>query len=413
MVGAGFIGRALANQIVNAFPGLALAAIANRHVDAAARAYAEAGIATVETPATQRELERAIVERRPTVVADASLVCRAEGIDAVIEATGTIDHGARVVLEAVAHRKHVVMMSAELDGTLGPILKAYADRAGVVLSACDGDQPAAQMNLYRFVRSVGLTPLLCGNIKGLYDPYRTPTTQAEFARRWGQNPQMIASYADGTKISFEQATVANATGMTIARRGMVGRNFPAHVDGLTKVYDVEELRSLGGVVDYVVGAEPGPGVFVLATLDDPRRRRHLDLYKLGEGPLYNLYTPYHLCYFEAPFSVARAVLFHDAAIAPIAGPRVEVIAAAKTDLAAGDELDGIGGYLVYGLCERADVVAAGRLLPMGVSGGCRMKRAAARDAVLTYDDVDIPENRLHDRLRAEQAARFGLPPASA
>ena len=148
-------------------------------------------------------------------------------------------------------------MNAELDGTLGPMLKLRADRAGVVYSASDGDQPGVQMNLYRFVRAIGVTPLVCGNIKGLHDPYRNPTTQEGFARRWGQNPYMVTSFADGTKISFEQATVANATGMTVARRGMLGHEHHGHVDELTERYDVDELRELGGIVDYVVGAQAG------------------------------------------------------------------------------------------------------------------------------------------------------------
>ena len=230
------------------------------------------------------------------------------------------------------------------------MLKLRADRAGVVYSASDGDQPGVQMNLYRFVSAVGVTPLMCGNIKGLHDPSRNPTTQQDFARRWGQNPHMVTSFADGTKISFEQATVANATGMTVARRGMLGYEHQGHVDELTRRYDVDELRDLGGIVDYVVGAEPGPGVFVLGTHDDPKQRHYLNLYKLGEGPLYCFYTPYHLCHFEAPLSLARAVLFEDAVMAPAGPPRVEVVATAKVDLSSGDKLDGMGGYLTYGLC---------------------------------------------------------------
>ena len=140
----------------------------------------------------------------------------------MLEVTGAVGFAARVVLDAIAHGKHAIVMNAELDGTLGPLLKVYADRAGVVYTASEGDQPGVQMNLYRFVRGIGVTPLLCGNVKGLHDPYRNPTTQEGFARRWGQNPYMVTSFADGTKISFEQATVANATGMTVARRGMLG-----------------------------------------------------------------------------------------------------------------------------------------------------------------------------------------------
>jgi predicted homoserine dehydrogenase-like protein len=178
------------------------------------------------------------------------------------------------------------------------------------------------------------------------------------------------------------------------------------VDELTAAYDLAELESLGGVVDYVVGSRPGPGVFVLATHQDPRQRHYLELYKLGQGPLYSFYTPYHLCHFEVPQTVARAVLFEDAAIAPVGAPTVEVAATAKQDLRAGIVLDGLGGYDTYGQAERADVAAAENLLPMGLAEGARLRVDVSRDQVLSYADVNLPAGRLVDRLRAEQAAEW-------
>jgi predicted homoserine dehydrogenase-like protein len=407
MIGAGFMGRGIANQIINSVPGMRLAAIANRTIAQAARAFTEAGAPGPKEVSSANELDDAIRGNDYAITQDPAIICQAEGIDAVIEVTGAVEFGARATWEAIAHGKHVILMNAELDGTIGPILKVYADKAGVIVSGCDGDQPGVQMNLFRFVRSIGLTPLLCGNIKGLHDPYRTPTTQKAFAEKWGQQPTMVTSFADGTKISFEQAIVANATGMQVARRGMLGYNFDGHVDELTKRYDVEELKQLGGIVDYVVGSKPGPGVFVLASHDDPKQRHYLNLYKLGEGPLYSFYVPYHLCHFEAPLSVARAVLFRDAVLAPLAGPRVEVITAAKRDLKEGEIVDGLGGYMAYGLAENASVVEAENLLPIGLAEGCRLTRNVSKDDVLTRDDVILPKDRLCDRLRAEQDAMFG------
>ncbi|MEH2060921.1 MAG: Gfo/Idh/MocA family oxidoreductase [Nostoc sp.] len=406
MIGAGFMGRGIANQIVNSVPGMELVAISNRQIDAAKQAYSEAGIEDIQVVATVSELEDAIANGKYAVTEDAKLLCRAEGIDALIEVTGAVEFGAHIVMEAIAHCKHVIMMNAELDGTIGPILKVYADKAGVILSACDGDQPGVQMNLYRFVKSIGLTPLLCGNIKGLQDPYRNPTTQEGFAKRWGQKPHMVASFADGTKISFEQAIVANATGMKVAKRGMLGYDFNGSVDEMTQLYDVEQLKKLGGIVDYVVGAKPGPGVYVFATHDDPKQRHYLNLYKLGEGPLYSFYTPYHLCHFEVPLSVARAVLFGDAVMSPLAGPLVDVVTTAKIDLKAGETLDGIGYYMTYGQCENSDIVQQQNLLPMGLAEGCRLKRDISKDQVLTYEDVELPEGRLCDQLRTEQNTYF-------
>jgi len=405
MIGAGFMGRGIANQILNSVPGMDLVAISNRHVEGARRAYAEAGATPVEV-ATQSALEDAIRAGTPAITGDAMLLARAENIDVLIEATGALEFAAQVVLEAIAHGNHMVLMNAELDGTVGPILKVRADAAGVILSGCDGDQPGVQMNLIRFVRGIGLTPLVAGNIKGLQDPYRNPTTQKGFAEQWGQKPHMVTSFADGSKISFEQAIVANAAGFRVARRGMGGADHRGHVDELVHAYEVDALTAQGGIVDYVVGARPGPGVFVLGTLDDPRQRHYLNLYKLGEGPLYSFYTPYHLCHFEVPFSAARVALFADAVMAPIGAPRVEVITLAKTDLKAGDTLDGIGWYMTYGEAENADVVAREGLLPIGVAEGCRLKRDLPKDTALAYSDVELPGGRLIDRLRDEQAAHF-------
>ena len=382
MVGAGFMGRGVVNQIVNSTPGMQLVAIANRHADKARAAYKEAGVDDVASADDTAALDAAIDAGRAVVTEDAVALAGSERLDVLLEVTGTLDYAAAAVLRAFEAGTHVVLMNAELDGTVGPYLKVLADRAGVIYTGCDGDQPGVELNLWRFVRGLGVRPLVCGNIKGLQDPYRNPTTQEGFARRWGQNPTMVTSFADGTKISFEQAIVANATGMTVARRGMGGFEFDGHVDEATGLYDVDELERLGGVVDYVVGTKPGPGVFVYGTHDDPRQRHYLNLYKLGEGPLYSFYTPYHLCHFEVPTSLARAVLLGDAVITPAGAPRVEVITTAKTDLEAGTTLDGLGGYHTYGAgrAGRRDALTAAaadrdrRGLPAG-SGGVEGRRA--------------------------------------
>lgn len=404
MIGAGFMGRGVALQILTAVPGMRLSAIACRNLEAARRAYHDAGATEVRAIESATDLDAAIALGLPAVTEDWRLLCEAGDIDVVLEVTGSIEYAAQAISTAIACGKHVVLMNAELDGTVGPLLKQRADAAGVVYSNVDGDQPGVEMNLYRFVRGIGIRPVLCGNIKGLHDPYRNPTTQAEFARKWGQQPHMVTSFADGTKISFEQAIVANATGMGIGRRGMFGPAVPAGtpIREAAEALPAEAFLEGPGIVDYVVGAAPGPGVFVLGTIEHPAQRHYLDLYKLGSGPLYCFYTPYHLCHFEVPTTLARAALFGDAAIAPAGPPLVEVVATAKTDLAAGTLLDGIGHYSTYGQCETAETVRHHRLLPMGIAEGCRLRRPVSRDQVLGYDDVELPQGRLIDRLRAEQ-----------
>jgi predicted homoserine dehydrogenase-like protein len=406
MVGAGAMGRGIARQMFRAFPGLRLAAVANRTLDNAARAYAESGVTDARSVSSTEDLERAIAANEFAITDDPMLLCAAPSIEAVVEVTGTVEHAATVVEAAIAAGKDVILMNAELDGTIGPILKAHADAAGVIISACDGDQPGVEANLYRFVKGIGLRPLVCGNIKGLQDPYRTPTTQQGYADTWGLGVRMVTSFADGTKVSYEQAIVANATGMRAPQRGLYQWQHSGHVDELTQRYDLEELERLGGIVDYVVGAQPAPGVYVIATHDDPLERHYLKLYKKGDGPLYSFYTPQHLCHFEVPTSVARVALLGDTVLAPAGGPVVEVVATAKRDLEAGETLDGIGGYMTYGQCENADVTRSERLLPMGVAEGSVLTGAVARDTVLTYDAVQLPADRLVDRLRVEQDERF-------
>jgi predicted homoserine dehydrogenase-like protein len=299
-----------------------------------------------------------------------------------------------------------VLMNAEIDATIGPILNVYADKYGVILSACEGDEPGVQMNLYRWVKGLGLTPRVIGNVKGLQDPYRNPTTQKGFAERWGQNPAMVTSFADGSKISFEQAIVANATGFGVLSRGMSrGKEYRGDIMKIGEIYDVEELRRRGGVVDYVVGT-PLTKVYCLAEHDDPKQQHYLNLYKMGEGPLYSFFTPYHLVHFEVHNAIARTVLFRDNVARPLGGPVVEVCAVAKRSLKAGEVLDSYGMYMTYGEAVNADEMSSGRYLPEGLAEGCKLLRDIAQDAVITYDDVELPQGRLADRLRAEQYRHF-------
>jgi predicted homoserine dehydrogenase-like protein len=407
MIGAGFMGRGVARQIVKYTPGMVLAAVSNRNVAGAERAYRESGITDFAYAESAVDVSRAIAADQPVVTDDPMAVCAADGIDVICDVTGAVDFGASITLAAFEAGKHVVTMNAELDGTVGALLAHRARGAGLIFSGVDGDQPGVEINLHRFVTGLGLKPLVLGNIKGLQDRFRTPTTQAAFAAKWGQDPHMVTSFADGTKVSFEQAIVANAVGLTVAKRGMGGADHRGHIDELTSAYDVDQLLALGGVVDYVVGAQPGPGVFCLAIIDDPIQQHYLNLYKLGEGPLYSFYTPYHLCHFEVPTSLARVVDFGDAVISALGAPTVEVVATAKTDLTAGTVLDALGGYHTYGEAERADVTSDERLLPMGVAEGCTLVRPVAKDATLTYADVRLPKGRLIDKLRDEQVAVFG------
>ena len=297
------------------------------------------------------------------------LLCRAANIDVIVEVTGEVEAAAHVVMAAIEHRKHVVLVNAELDATVGPILKWHADRAGVVITNADGDEPGVTMNLYRFVKSIGYRPVMAGNVKGFLNNHRNPDTQRAFADQHGQRAKMVTSFADGTKLAMEGAVLANGTGLRIGTRGMDGHKC-SHVMEVLDLYSIDDLLD-GGRVDYLLGAEPGSGGFVVGYNDHPAKQKYMKYFKMGDGPLYLFYRPFHLTHLEAPLSIARAVLFSDATIAPQGGPVADVLTVAKRDLGAGDVLDGIGGFTCYGMIDNAETThcpesaadGLGRLLP--------------------------------------------------
>jgi len=406
ILGGGFMAQGLTNQIVNSVPGMDMVAIYSRKPQKAMHVLNYSGLKDPIEAITQTRLDDAIRDGKPVFTQDVMLLARSEHVNLIVDTTGSVEFGAHVLLEAFKHGKDVVLLNAELDATIGPILQTYADKYGVILSACDGDEPGLQMNLYRWVKGLGLTPRVMGNIKGLQDPYRNPSTQKGFAEKWGQNPAMVTSFADGSKISFEQAIVANATGMVVKSRGMSrGVEYKDDVMKIGKLYDIEELRRLGGIVDYVVGT-PLTKVYCLAEHPDPKQQHYLNLYKMGEGPLYSFFLPYHLVHFEVPNAIARVALLRDSVARPLGGPVVEVCAVAKRDLKAGETLDDYGMFMTYGEAVNADEMSNSRYLPEGLVEGCKLKRNIAKDAVLTYDDVELPPSRLADQLRAQQYRHF-------
>jgi predicted homoserine dehydrogenase-like protein len=406
MVGAGFMGQGLTNQIVNSVRGMRMSAIYNRRPERAHGVYQYAGLDNIVDVSTQGDLDEAIRRGRPVVAEDPFTICRSSEIDVVVDVTGSVEFGAQVILEAFKHGKSVVLMNAEVDATLGPILRTYARKYGTILSACDGDEPGVQMNLFRWVKGLGLIPRVMGNVKGLQDAYRNPTTQQGWAERWGQNPALVTSFADGSKVSFEQAIVANATGFKVRSRGMSrGVEHGGSIMDIQKLYDIDEARALGGIIDYTVGPA-GVKVFCLAEHPDPKQQHYLNLYKMGEGPLYPFWIPYHLVHFEAPSAIARVVLFEDEVAPPLGGPVVEVCAVAKRDLRAGEVLDDYGMYMTYGEAVNSDEMSARRYLPEGLVAGCKLIRDIRKDGVLSYADVELPAGRLADQLRAEQNRHF-------
>jgi predicted homoserine dehydrogenase-like protein len=406
MIGAGATGRAIALQLGTPVPGMRLVAISNRTPARAERAFREAGFQEWRCAESAREAE-AIIDRGLAVLTDdPSVVTTCDAVDIVVEVTGTVEAAAHVVLQAFDYGKHVVLVNAELDSLVGPTLKAKADAAGVVVTHTDGDEPGVAMTLLRYLRSLGLRPVAAGNIKGMVDHYRTPETQRGFAEKYDQDVRKVTSFADSTKLSMETTVVSNATGFHVGRRGMYG---PAckYVREIAGLLPAEQMLSTG-LVDYTVGAAPLTGAFVIVHEDSPLKRAQLTYYRLGEGPFFVFYTPFHLPHVQIPSTIGRAVIHRDPTVAPLAGPVCEVLTIAKRDLKAGERLDGVGGFCTYGLIDNRAAARAVDALPIALSEGCVLLRDISKDDAISFADVESPRGRLVETLWRDQNARWPL-----
>jgi predicted homoserine dehydrogenase-like protein len=400
VIGAGAAGRAIALQMATPPPGIRLAAIVNRTPEHAERAFREAGVTAWRRVESTRDAEAAIRQGLPVLTDDPSVVTHCDAIDLIVEGTGTIEYGANTVLAALDHGKHVVLLNAELDCLVGPILRERAARAGLVITHTDGEEPGVAMTLLRYLRSTGLRPVAAGNLKGMVDHYRTPETQRSFALKYDQDPRKVTCFADATKLSMETTILANATGFRAGRRGMYG---PAceHVREMATLLPADQMLD-GGLVDYALGASPHTGAFVIVYEDKPLKQAQLGYVKMGDGPFYVFYTPFHLPHIQIASTIGRAVLFGDATVAPIAGPVCEVITMAKRDLKAGERLDGVGGFCAYGLIDNTAAVRNVDALPLSLSEDCVLRRDVSRDEVISFSDVQLPGRPTVDKLWKEQ-----------
>jgi predicted homoserine dehydrogenase-like protein len=411
MIGAGATGRAIALQLGTPVPGMRLVAIANRTSTNAERAFREAGFSRWASVSSVDEAATIIHSGIPVLTTDSSVITGCDGIDIVLEVTGTVEPTAAAVLDAFRHRKHVIIANAELDSLVGPILKAKADEAGVVLSNTDGDEPGVAMTLVRYLRTLGLKVVAAGNIKGMVDYYRTPATQRAFAEKYDQDVRKVTSFADSTKLSMETTVLANATSFNVGRRGMHG---PAcsYVREVGNRLPAEQMLATG-LVDYALGAAPHTGAFAVVYEENPLKKAQLGYYKLGDGPFYVFYTPYHLPHLQIGSTIGRAVVLEDPTVAPLDGPVCEVVSVAKRDLKAGERLDGIGGFCTYGLIDNRRAARTMNALPIGLSEGLVLRRNIAKDAVISLDDVELVPRGLAWDLWQEQNARWPLPEQSA
>ncbi len=404
MIGAGATGRAIALQLAGSVRGIRLAGLANRTIAHGERAYREAGVSDWRRVDSARAAEAAIGDGVPVLTDDPSVLTGCKDIDIIVEVTGSLEAAAGVVLEAFHRRKNVVLVNAELDSLIGPILKTKADEAGVVLTHTDGDEPGVAMTLLRYLRLNGLRPVAAGNIKGMVDHYRNPDTQKAFAEKNDQDVRKVTSFADSTKLSMETTVLANATGFQVGRRGMHGPSCK-DVREMAGLLPPEQMLATG-LVDYALGAAPYTGAFVIVHEDAPLKQTQLAYYKLGDGPFYVFYTPFHLPHIQIASTIGRVAVLRDATVAPLGGPVCEVLTVAKRDLRAGETLDGVGGFCAYGLIDNTGSARAIDALPIGLSEGCVLTRDVAKDSVISLGDVIAPCGRLTEALWREQCQRW-------
>ncbi len=406
LVGAGAMGVGIAWQ-VGRTPGMELVAIVD--IDPAA------GIKAAEahgTPWQRVGPDDPMPEPGVLVVTESPFFLlddRPElAIDVLVEATNTIGFAGKVSEAAIVAGMHVVLMNAEVDLALGPTLMRMAAEHGVVVTSDAGDQHGVLARMIDEIKLWGFDIRMAGNIKGYLDRYATAEGLAEEARIRRLNPIQCCAYTDGTKLCIEMAVLANGEGLVPHIPGMEG----PRVADVREVFEHFDFDRYGeqGVVDYILGAEPGGGVFVVGRCEDPLQAQYLWYYKLGDGPNYLFYRPYHLCHLETTRAIAAAVLRNEAVLTPRHGRVCDVYAHAKRAVTAGETVPhGIGGDHFYGLIERcADADARGAvpiaLLEAEGAAEARILRDLAIDAPLSYDDVALPESYLVRRFLAQLPA---------
>ncbi|GAC1684389.1 MAG: SAF domain-containing protein [Ktedonobacteraceae bacterium] len=396
LVGVGQMGAGVIAQI-DLMKGMDVIAAADIDLQRAAAAFYNIGltkdqVVTLPATATLAQANQALAAGKRIVTSNAALLPEVAGVEAVIEATGLPAIGAQVAYRTILARRHIILLNVETDVTVGYLLKRMADAAQVVYTTSAGDEPGSLKELYDFAKALGFEVVAAG--KGKNNPLdRTATPQQlmEQAKRQDMNAKMLTEFVDGSKTMVEMTAVANATGLVPDISGMHGPH--ATPDTLAQIFCPKEeggILSRRGVVDYALG-DIAPGVFLIITTDQPKVIKDLKYLRLGPGPYWALYRPYHLANIETPISVAQAVLLQQTTLAPQGPPVAETTTVAKRDLRAGEVLDGLGATTVHGGIERADVAREARMLPFGLSERARVRRDIAQGQTLTYDDVELDE----------------------
>lgn len=408
LVGAGLMGKGMVSQMT-LVKGIMPSLVIDRTIDKAIEAYALAGVSKEDilVAKTLKDINIGMERDKFIVCNDIQLAAKANLIDVVVDATGKPDAGAKVAMDSIMNNKHIVMLNVEADMVVGPILNKLAKSAGVVYTGTAGDEPGSVKEIYDFAEVSGFEILAIG--KGKNNPIDydvTPDSVREKAMKSGLKPSMLAGFIDGTNTMIEMTVMANATGFTPDIRG--GHGPKGCADELPGIFSLKEeggILNRYGVVDYVRGI--APGVFAIVTSKLPQVHSQMKFLSMGEGPNYILYRPYHLTSLETPISIARAAIHKLPTIAPIDKPICETVTIAKKDLKAGERLDGIGGYTVYGTIDTYETAKEENLLPIGlINENTIVKRDIKKGELIAYDMVELDKDTMIYKLRQMQDEIF-------
>lgn len=408
IVGAGQMGRGMVTQMA-LMQGIMPAIVSDINIENAVDAFHYAGIKDDQIVVVEslKDANKWIEAGKYVATVDSDLIARVNLVECAIDATGVPDVGAKVATDAMNNGKHCVMLNVETDVVIGPYLKKLAAQQGVIYTGSAGDEPGAVMELYCFAKAMGMEVKVMGKGKNNKLDYAcNPDSVLEEATRRKMSPKMLCSFKDGTKTMVEMTAMSNATGLVPDIIG--GHGIAATVKELPDLYRLKEdggILNKHGVVEFVNGI--APGVFVAVATDNEEIAYQMRYHSMGQGPLWILYRPYHLCNLETPLTVAKAVIDGEATIVPIDGLVSECITVAKTDLAAGQAIDGIGGYTTYGSIATAIESDAKGYVPYGlVNKNARMLKAAKKGQLLTLDMVQLDTTALIYKLRKEQDAMY-------
>ncbi|RKY03643.1 MAG: NAD(P)-dependent oxidoreductase [Spirochaetes bacterium] len=393
LVGAGFMGLGIAEMIAST-PGMDLVAISDIQLSRADKAFQSIGASNIKEVKNIEEASKLGSEDK-IITNNYRIIPRLENIDIVIEATGIPEIGAEVVYRSIINGKNIGTLNVETDVTVGHYFAKLAETAGVIYTVCTGDEPVAIREMYDFFKTLNFEIISCGKGKNNpLDVHATPFTLEETAAEKGLNPRILTEFVDGSKTMIEMCAIANSTGLSIDKRNMHGPR--ANIDEIANILCRREdggILNSSGVVDYVIG-DLAPGVFIVAKPKGKMADSTLKYLKIGEGPNYLFYRPYHLTSIEVPISIAYAVLYGKSSMLCLNPPTTEVITISKRDLKKGETIDYIGGYTVYGGIEKFDIAKEENLLPLGLSEGAEIIEDIPEDTPIKYNQVRVKESLL-------------------